>query len=187
MSRPAKKRATPSQLARARRDPAVGLPPAQPRDRTDWATLLISVGGATLVIGPRLTADGTDLELTKDGTSVLTLVLTDPDGAVAEILTDEAALLEDGARVNVDGVIYVMQSAEGSEERTVTLVLEDEVSWRLRHFSRYLSVSRAKATRAEFVLRLVEEAARAPRLPLAAYIPELTDPQAITKPTMEAA
>lgn len=173
---------TPAARARARRDPAVGLPPLAPKTQRDLANLHIRVAGVPYLIGPRLKKSGCELELTMDGASALRLSVDDPDGALLEVLADEAMRLKDGVLVIVDDVTYVLRSVSvPGDGTTVDLTFEDQVAWRLRMFKKYVSKPRSKWTRAEFVKYLVDEASRAPMAGMDAYIPELTDRQPVAR------
>jgi len=181
----AKAKPTAAQRARARRDPAVGLPPAPPKTERDSNGLHLRTAKAKYLMGPRLSREGCDVELTMDGASALTLTVDDQDSRVLEALSDETQRLVDGARVIVDDVVYVLSRVSCGENRLLTLSFEDEVAWRLRLWSRYVSKSRARTTRAEFVRFLVDEASNGPRLPMRAFIPELTDRRPISSPARE--
>lgn len=173
---------TPAARAKARRDPAVGLPPAPPKTERDLTNLHLRVTGVPYLIGPRLRKSGCEIELTMDGASALRLSVDDPDGALLAVISDEAMRLRDGVTVIVDDVTYVLRSVSVSGDGlSVDLAFEDQAAWRLRMFKKYVAKSRARYTRAEFVKYLIDEAQKPPLAKLKAYIPELTDRQPIAR------
>jgi hypothetical protein len=176
-----RRKQTPAQRARQRRDPAVGLPTQPPRAERDLGALNLSLPQGNYLIGPRLMPIGTR-EDTMEGASQVTLTANDPDGGIVRLLGTDAQRLSDGVRIDLDGIVYVLTAVQAAGDLSLTLVFEDEVAWRLRRYSRYLSADRASTTRAEFILSLVDEASRSPSLPMRAFIPELTDRQPILIP-----
>lgn len=179
---------TPAQRAAARRDPAIRLPPKPPESdrRSALRRLHLLVAGVAFLIGPSIEGDP-QIAATADGTETVTMAVRDQAGSLADALGDEEQLLTSAARVTIDGTVYALQSAnvDTATGTLVTLVFEDEVSWRLKQFSRFLAISRAHATRGQAVLRLVKEASAPPLAPIYYFIPELTDPQRIALPTSD--
>jgi hypothetical protein len=173
--------ATPAARAAARKTAAVSLPPKPPTTERNLEGLVLRVVGRQYRIGRSLTGEAV-LELTMDGASTVTLNVHDPERELLNILASEELLLNDGARIIIDGIVYVLASVTPSEAGVRTLVFEDEVTWRLRQFSRYLAVSRNRATRAEFIQRMADEAGAAPLAPLNTFIPELHDKRPIASP-----
>ena len=173
---------SPASRAKARRDPAVGLPPKPPKTERDLTALHIRVTGVPFLIGPRLRKSGCEMEMTMDGASTLRLTADDPDGALLEAVADEAMRLRDGVTVIVDDITYVLRAINvPGDGLSVELSFEDQTAWRLRGFSKYVAKSRARYTRAEFVKYLVDEASKPPLATMKAYIPELTDRQPIAR------
>jgi murein DD-endopeptidase MepM/ murein hydrolase activator NlpD len=176
-----KAKQTPAQLARQRRDPAVGLPPQPPKTERDLDNLNLRLPQGNYLLGPRLLPQGAR-EDTMEGASQVTLTANDPDGAIVKLLGSDAQRLSDGVRVELDGISYVLSGVQASEDLSLSMTFEDEVAWRLRRYSKYLSKDRASTTRAEFVKLMVDEASRPPSLPMRAFIPELTDKQPVLTP-----
>lgn len=176
---------TPAARAKARRDPAVGLPTPPPRTERNLAGLHIRVAGVPYLIGPRLRKSGCELMLTMEGASELRLAVDDPDAALVAALSDEAMRLNDGVRVILDDITYVLRDVNASDDGGLDLLFEDEVAWRLRQFTRYMAKSRNRITRPGFIKLLVDEASRAPLAPMRAFIPELTDPTVIAPAVAE--
>lgn len=174
------RKATPAQRVRARRDPAVASPPLRPRgDRASSVReLALSIAGREYPIGANVEGD-TPWELTIEGAATVTIPVRSPDESLLVALANEALMQEDGVRVTIDDVVYVLTSVSGDDTGLLTLVFEDEVAWRLRQFSRFIASSRGKSTRALFIKRMVDEASRAPLAPMQAFIPELGDKQRI--------
>lgn len=175
--------ATPAKRARARRDPAVLLPPAPPTTERDLRGLHLRIAGVPYLIGPSLVDDGDQaIELTMDGASTLTLTAHDPEGSLLRALPSEDGLLQDGVRVVIDGITYVLTAVDPDTDRVLTLTFIDEVAWRLEQFSSFRSANRNRGTDGEFVLRMVDEASRAPLAPMRAFIPELGEKLRIARP-----
>jgi len=131
-----------------------------------------------------LAIDGdTPWELTVEGAASVTLPLRSPDLSLLDVLSDEGLLQTDGVSCRIDGVTYVVATVAADDTGLFTLVLEDEVAWRLRQFTRFLSASRATVTRAGFVRRMAEEASRPPRARMRTFIPEVRDVQPIARST----
>jgi hypothetical protein len=179
---------TPARRAAARRDPAIALPPKPPEAdrRSTVRNLHIVNAGVAYLIGPAIEGDPA-MAATADGTETVTIVVRDPGADLQNALDDEAQLLTDAAKVTINLVVYRLQSMEVDPDTgtLVTLVFEDEVSWRLKQFSRFLTISRAHSTRAQAALRLVKEASAPPLAPLKSFIPELTDRQRIAAPASD--
>jgi hypothetical protein len=174
---------TPAQRARARRDAALAAPPPRLRGmRASVRNLRLVIAGREYPISGAIDGD-TPWEMTTDGASTVTLPIRSADGSLVEVLADEALLQRTGARVTIDGTVYVLSGVSADETGLYTLSLEDEVAWRLRQFTRFLSATRGTVTRAGFVRRMVEEASRPPRARMRSFIPEVRDVQPITPPS----
>jgi len=167
-------RATPARRARARRDPAVLLPPTPPVVERDLANLHLRVDGVPYKIGGSITGQPV-LELTMDGASSLQLDVDDRNGRLLEALVDEALMMRDGARIILDDVVYVLASLEPSDGTVQQLTLIDEVAWRLDQFDSYKAVSTSRMTDGEFVYGIVRDASRRPLADMAAFIPEIRE------------
>lgn len=175
---------------RARKDPAIGQPPPVPTGaRTDTLrSLNLQAGGRLYPIADNI--DGaTPWAMTMEGAATLTIPVRVTDESLLAVLTDEALLQDEGVRVAVNGVRYVLASVNADEGGLYTLQFEDEVAWRLRQFSRFLSASRKTTTRALFIQRMVDEASGVrpkakdlPYEPIRSFIPELGDRQRILAP-----
>lgn len=170
---------TPVQRARQMRAPALSLPPTPPRidrqRRLNELELFTSTG--TLPIGKVIQGDpGRTLALGETGT--LTMNVDDTSGNVRQALTDQLRTV-DGARVVVDGIVYVVQGRRGAS--SLEIRLEDEVSWRMRIFRSFIAFDRDRFNRAQAFRELVREAGSAPMTPIRAWIPELLDKQRIAK------
>lgn len=175
--------ATPAKRARQRRVPSVPLPPTPPdvdRDTT-LRGMRLTVAGRQYTIGGNIEGDPA-LAATIDGAATLRLPVRDTDGALRDALGTEAQLLDTGVVATVNGIDYALQQAEYGDG-LVTLTMEDAVKERLSRYTRFLSMQRSRtATFPRFAQRLIEEASRPPLLPLASFIPELADAQAIPRP-----
>lgn len=172
---------TPAERARARRDAALAAPPPKLTGlRTSVQNLRLVARGREYPIGLAIEGD-TPWEMPIDGAATITLPIRSPDGALLKVLTDEALLQVDGVRTTIDGVVYVVQAVNSDGTGLYTLTLEDEVAWRLRKFTSFLSATRGTVTRAGFIRRLVEEAQKPPRAPMRSFIPEVRDVQPIAK------
>lgn len=172
---------TPAARARARLDPAIQLPPRPPEGdrRAALRDLRIVIRGRTYVIGGAIEGDP-ETAATWDSAATIKFNIRDRDGILQDALGDEAERLDDAARMTINGVAYVLQSDSVDESGTlVSIAVEDEVAWRLRQFSRFLSMPRSKYTRAQAALRLVREASAPPYAQMRAFIPELRDRQPI--------
>lgn len=110
------------------------------------------------------------------------MVLRDPAGHIVDILADESNLQQDGVRVSVDKVVYVVTGVDADGEGQYTLTVEDEAAWRLKQFSKFKSASRARSTRYGFIQSLVDEASRKPLTRMRSFIPEIDDKQKIRRP-----
>ncbi|HEY3019592.1 MAG TPA: hypothetical protein VGJ32_05330 [Solirubrobacteraceae bacterium] len=174
---------TPAARARARRDPALAQPPPRPvGSRTSSIrNLHLRVAGRTYPIGANVEGD-TPWEMTLEGAATVTIPLRSPDESLLDVLADEALLQEQGVRLAVDDVVYVLVSVAGDDTGLYTLVFEDEVAWRLRQFTRFLARSRKTHTRALFIQGMVDEASRKPLAPMRSFVPELGDRQRILSP-----
>lgn len=178
-----RRQATPAQRARARRDPAVFRPPPKVNGdrRSAIRNLYLRVGGRTYPIGRHVEGD-TPWSMGMDQTGTVALPIRDPAGALVAILDDEDLLQRGGARVTIDGVVYCVSGVDHDGDGLYTLTMEDEVSWRLRGFSRYRASSRARTTRFGFIYGFVREASRPPYAAMRAFIPEVDDKQPIKRP-----
>lgn len=183
MPKSSRRKATPAQRARARRDPAVFRPPPRIRDRSAAVrALTLRVDGRAYPIGAHVEGD-TPWALGMDQTGTVTLPLRDPSDSLRRILGDESRLVRhDGARIAIDGVVYVVDGVDYDGDGLYTLTLEDEVSWRLDAFTSFRSASRATTTRFGFIASFVREASRKPYPPMRAFIPEVDDKQPVRKP-----
>jgi hypothetical protein len=169
---------------RARRNPAVTQPPPSPAGkRTDTLrNLHLRVAGRAYPIGQNIDGD-TPWEMTLDGAATVTIPLRSPDGSLLAVLADEALLQEQGVRIVVNGIVYVLVSVSADDTGRLSLLFEDETAWRLRQFRRFLSKTRKTYTRALFIWLMVDEASRKPLAPMRSFIPELGDRQRIRAPT----
>lgn len=168
---------------RARKDPAIAQPPPAPvGKRIDTVrTLQLQARGRDYPIGECIDG-GIAWALTIEGAAPITIPVRSPDSSLLAVLTDETLLQEDGVRVHVNGITYVLVSVGAGEGHLYTLNFEDEVAWRLRQFSRFLAASRKNTTRALFIQRMVDEASRRPYEAIRSFIPELGDKQRILPP-----
>lgn len=174
---------TPAARARARKA-ALTTPPAPParHRKADLLGLRIMAGGQPYLIGPSIEGDPT-IDATKSSAETITLQVRDLSDALQKALADEKVLLKGAVTMTVDGIAYTLRDCEGDDTGLVTLTFEDQVAWRLRQFSKHLTVRRSKSTRAEFVAQMVDEAARPPMAPIRLFCPELTDKQRIAAPS----
>lgn len=175
----AKKKQTPAQRARARRDPGVFRPPPAPRVRSTRDLALVA-RGRTYPIGANVEGD-TPWSLGMDQAGTVTLPVRDPTHRIRDVLDDEAHLQQDGVRVTIDGVVYVVGGIDHDGEGLYSLTLVDEVAWQLGLFSSFRSASRARTTRYGFILSLVTEASRSPLRKIRSFVPEVDDKQPIRK------
>jgi hypothetical protein len=176
-----KRKATPAQRARARRDPAIFKPPGRIRGvSAPTRDLKMQLGGRTYPIGSGVEGD-TPWSMGMDQTGQVTLPIRNPSGKLMRVFDNERLLQEEGARITIDGVIYCVTSVEADGTGLYTLALEDEVSWRLKSFNRYHVADRAKTTRFGFIYSFVREASRKPLPPMRSFIPEVDDKQPIRK------
>lgn len=177
------KKATPAQRARARRDPAIFQPP--PKIKADRRALVrglvMRVAGRTYPLGPHVEGD-TPWGFGMEQTGTVSLPVRDPTDSIVSILDDENLIQNDGVMITIDKVIYVVSTVDCDGEGLYTLTLEDEVSWRLGHFSSYKTATRGSTTRFGFIYSFVDEASRKPYPPMAAFIPEIDDKQPIRRP-----
>lgn len=176
------KKLTPAQRARLRKDAAVMTVPQPPKgDRfSSVKTLTINSVGVDYPIGPNV--DGqTPWSMGMDQTGQISIPVRSDDDSILRALGNEANLLEEGVRVTVDGVVYVVSGVDYDGQGLYTLTVEDEVSWKMRLYTSFMSASRATITRFGFIQRMVDEAGRAPLEPIESFIPEIDDPQPIKK------
>ncbi len=170
---------TPAKRARARRDPAVFRPPPAPKEK--------SLDGLELVARGRRYPIGANIEgdqpwsMGMDQAGQITFPVRDPTHRIRDVLDDEAHLQQDGVRVTVDGIVYVVTGIDHDGEGLYSLTVQDEVAWQLGLFSKFKSASRARSTRFGFILSLVDEASRKPLRKIRAYVPEVDDKQPIRK------
>jgi hypothetical protein len=179
-----RRRETPAQRAKQRKHPAIALPPRPPEGerRSALQSMRLRLAGADYRLGPAIEGDPA-MASAIDGTATLTVALRDPSGHFQSELDNEAFILQDGATTTINGVVYTLQSVSVDDTGTlVTLTFEDQVSWRLKTYRRFLAISRARATRAQAALRLIAEASAKPLTPIKYYIPELSDRQRIAQP-----
>lgn len=175
-------RQTPTQNARARRAPALQLPPLPPpadrRRSIDKLQLEGPAGklriGSLVLASPNVTAGLRE-------TAQITIPVDDSSGLVREMLTDGLRGV-DGIRLVVDGIVYVVAARSGGDR--LTLTVEDEVAWRLRLFASFRAWPRSRFTRAQAFRELVREAGSKPMPPIRAWIPELRDRQRVATPTL---
>lgn len=181
----AKKKQTAAARARARRDPTIFRPPKRVHgsNRSAIATLRLTVGGRVYPIGPNI-EQGTPWSLGMDQAGEVTLPVRDPDEKMVSIFDDEALLQSGGARVTIDGIVYVVNSVDADGEGLYTLQLIDEVAWRLQGFTSFKVASRKTTTRFGFIYSFVREASAKPYPKMRAFVPEVDDiqPIAIAKP-----
>lgn len=171
---------TPAALARARKTPSIGYPPVITAPETAVEDFAIVVSGKTYLIGPSIEGDPEE-QATIDGTATITVAVRDPDGTLAALLADEGVILRDGVAMIVDGDLYMIQSVtvDQTTGTLVTIVFQDVVAWQLGLFTSFVAYPRAKYTRAEAALKVVDEASKHPLPPIKYYIPELTDAQRV--------
>lgn len=173
-------RDTPAKRARARRDAALMAPPKRVKPRTDISALKLEAAGRTYPIGENIDGDH-PWELTLEGAATVAIPIRSPDASLLDVLADEALIQEQGVRVVIDGVVYAVASVNSDGTGLYTLTLEDEVAWRLRQFSRFMSADRRSINRAGFIYRMVQEASRPPLAPMPAFIPEINDKQPVAR------
>jgi hypothetical protein len=179
MAAAAKKKATPAQRHRAKRDPAIFRPPPKPRgDRSDVKRLALTARGVTYLIGRNIDG-GTPWSFAMDAAGSVMLPVRSPDGSLVKALENEALLQQEGVRCTIFGTIYCVDGVEHDGEGLYTLTLIDETAWRLRQFTKFVAASRATTTRFGFIQRLVDEAQRRPLARMRSFIPEVDDPQPI--------
>jgi hypothetical protein len=183
-----KRKATPAQRARARRDPAIFQPPPVPKgDRmSSVRNLHLVARGRAYPIGSNIEGD-TPWSHGMDQTGTVALPVRDPSARLVAILDDEAHLQQEGVRVTINGVVYCVSGVDHDGEGLYTLTLEDEVSWQLKLFSSFRSASRARTTRYGFIQSFVDEASRKPLPKIRSFIPEVDDKQPIRKAPKKAA
>lgn len=174
---------TPAKRARARRDPAIFRPPPRPSGERSGGVrrLELVARGRRYPIGANIEGD-TPWSLGMDQTGTVTLPVRDPSHRIRDVLDDEAHLQQDGVRVTIDGVVYVVSGIEHDGEGLYSLTVVDEVSWQLGLFSKFKSASRARMTRFGFIQSLVDEASRKPLRKIRSWIPEVDDKRPIRKP-----
>lgn len=179
----AKKKETPAARARARRDPAIFRPPQRVHgtNRTALANLRLTIGGRVWPIGANVEGE-TPWSLGMEQTGEVTLPVRDPSDRMRAIFDDEKLLQSGGARVTIDGIVYVVSSVEHDGDGLYSLALEDEVSWRLRGFTSFRVASRKTTTRFGFIYGFVREASAKPFPKMKAFVPEVDDKQPIAKP-----
>ena len=168
---------------RARRNPAIKLPPPRPQGsfRTPLDKLRLRIAGREYPIGENIEGD-TPWEMTIDGAATVTIPIRSPDESLLRALSDEALLQRGGVSLSIDGIIYVLRTVESDDTGLYTLTFEDEVAWRLRQFSKFMAASRKTHTRALFIQKMVDEAQKPPYPIMRSFIPELGDPQPIAAP-----
>lgn len=177
----AKRKATPAQRTRARRDPAIFRPPGRIRGvSAPTRDLKLQVGGRTYPIGSGVEGD-TPWSVGMDQTGQVTLPVRNPSDKLLRIFNDERLLQKEGARVTIDGVTYCVSSIDADGTGLYTLALEDEVSWRLKSFNSYRRADRARTTRFGFIYGFVREASSKPLPPMRSFIPEVDDKQPVRK------
>lgn len=177
-----KKHDTPAKRARLRRDPAIAQPPPRVQARTaSLRNLKLKSRGRTYPIAEAVDGD-TPWSLGMDQAGTFSLPLRDPVGAIVDILSDESNLQQDGVRVTVDKVIYVVTGFDADGEGGYTLTMEDEVAWRLKQFTKFISANRKSTTRYAFIQGFVDEASRKPLTRMRSFIPEIDDKQIIRRP-----
>lgn len=170
------------------------LPTPRPLDFTlDDVYLHGRGGGGMLNVGASIT--GADLELTIEGASTLTLTIEDPEKAIlrSDLLTRWTWGASDlgndtwvvkGRAVDVrlvDDVWFRLVKVRKAGT-TLTLTFEDRVIAFLRQHRGTVKASRAKSTRAEFILKL---ARRVKASPIRFYCPALHEKQPIEKATQK--
>jgi hypothetical protein len=176
-----KKHDTPAKRARLRRDPAIAQPPPKITASAVIRSFRLTSRGRTYPIGASVDGD-TPWSLGMDQAGTFALPLRDPDGDIVDILSDESNLQQDGVRVKLDKVVYVVTGFDHDGEGLYTLTLEDETAWRLKQFSKFKSSNRAKGTRYAFIQGFADEASRAPLTKMRTFIPEIDDKQKIRRP-----
>lgn len=177
-----KKKETAAQRARRKRDAAVqDPPPAIKGVQSSILELELVVAGVRYPIGRNVEGD-TPWSMAMGETATVTIPIRSPDRSLEAVLGDESLLQETGITLEVDDVVYVVQSVETDETGLYTLTLEDQVSWRLRQFNKFMAASRKTTTRAGFVLRMIHEASNPPLAPIETFIPEVRDRQSIAQP-----
>ena len=175
--------ATRAAIARTPKTPLTDLPPKPPQvDRTSaLLNLQLIANGRPYLIGPAIQGDP-QMDATKDSSATLTIIVADPNQSLISILADESVLLAGAVTCTLNGIVYTLMTVDSDQDANVTLTMEDQVSWRLRQFTKPLSVKRSQATRAEFFAMLVDEASKPPLAPMAFFCPEIDDTQRITAP-----
>lgn len=173
------KKDTPAKRARARRDPAIFRPPAAPKERSLDGLELVA-RGRRYPIAANVEGD-TPWAMGMDQAGQVTLPVRDPTHRIRDVLDDEAHLQQDGVRVTIDGVVYVVSGIDHDGEALYTLTVQDEVAWQLGLFSSFRTWSRARTTRYGAIQAMVDEASRSPLVPIRSFIPEVDDKQPIRK------
>lgn len=166
---------------RARADASIGVPPLVQRiSRDELMALTMNIAGTDYLIGPSIEGDPLTASAI-DSASTITISLRDPTSDLAGLLADEQVLLELDVTTTLGDIVYQVQSldVDTSTGTLVTIVFEDQVATRLRQYTKYLAIPRSKFTRAQAVLRLIDEASGSPLAPINYYIPQLNDKQRI--------
>lgn len=176
-------RDTPARRSRRRRDPAIFQPPPRPSgDRFSAVRNLTLVSrGRRYPIAANVEGQ-TPWSMGMDQTGTIAINVRDPTDSIVDILDDEAHLQQDGVRITINAVVYVIDGVDHDGEGLYTLTLVDEVSWRLKQFSSYRSANRSRVTRFGFIRGFVDEASRKPMAKMRAFIPEVDDRNPIRKP-----
>lgn len=177
--------ATPARRVKARRLPTVAIPPKSSRANRNTALggLELTISGRPYLIGPSVEGDP-ETAATIDGVATVTIAVRDPDATLEALLGDQDSLLNDGVSATINGDRYMLQSASADGTGLVTVVMEDEVKWRLSQFDRFLAVRRTRTRFFPwFARRLVKEASDPPLASMGFYCPELDDKQQIKRPS----
>lgn len=174
-----KHKETAAERARAKRFAAVMTPPG-PVAAPDVSLedLELVVVGVRYPIGRNIEGD-TPWGMGLDETATISLPIRSPDRSLEAALVDDELRLAGAITLTLDTIIYVLQTAETDETGLYTLAFEDQVSWRLKQFTTLMHADRKTTTRASFILRMVHEASKAPFAPMATFIPEAYQRQAI--------
>lgn len=122
------------------------------------------------------------VERTIEGASTLTITIVDPDWSTLTsglLDTNDDGSLE-AIDVTVDDLWFRLAKVEAQDDATIALTFEDRDIAHLRRHRSPRSMSRAKATRAQFARALVREV-RSPAI--AFFAPEANQRQAIETPS----
>lgn len=114
-----------------------------------------------------------DIERTIEGASTLTIAVWDRE----RVLIESKIFAQKTVLTKINGNLFELVKVEKSGAQ-LTLTFEDYIVALLRKHKRFIKTSRSKATRAEFILRIIREVKA---YKIHTFIPELHAKQKITK------